>query len=285
VATETDEPTADKDVRWRVIASDLRNGILEGRYPPGGALPSEPELVRKYSVSRPTVRKAIDTLVSEGLAYVMRGRGSFVRPTPERKLILISNQDRPDLASPAYHPEIRKFGWDLAMRDDPPQFCAEKIAAKGGIAEALLVRPGHPVIHRHSVWRFSFGGRVEINSYANAELVPEWDNQRRFHQYRKRPKFFYSTIQQNQGMIRWITMNTARISYEDERSRLAMEYAEALLIIRRMMMSEQGRILEVTEVKAPANHFEIGHGAELADDPNALFTSEELADEGISLII
>ncbi|MFD0657147.1 GntR family transcriptional regulator [Thermocatellispora tengchongensis] len=48
---------------------------------PGAALPSEPELVRRYGVSRPTVRKAIDTLVTDGLAYVMRGRGSFVRPS------------------------------------------------------------------------------------------------------------------------------------------------------------------------------------------------------------
>lgn len=80
-------------------------------------------------------------------------------------------------------------------------------------------------------------------------------------------------------------LTTSRISYEDERSRLAMDYADALLIIRRIMMSQDGHVLEVTEVKAPANSFEIGHGAELADDPNALFTPEELADEGISLII
>lgn len=51
---------------------------------PGAALPSEPELVSRYDVSRPTVRKAIETLVSEGLAYVMRSRGSFVRPIPQR---------------------------------------------------------------------------------------------------------------------------------------------------------------------------------------------------------
>lgn len=62
--------------------------------------------------------------------------------------------------------------------------------------------------------------------------------------------------------------------------------AEALLIIHRTMLGgERSRPIEVTEVKAPANRFELGHGAELADDPNALFTPEELADEGIALLI
>jgi DNA-binding GntR family transcriptional regulator len=102
--------TDDKDALWRVIASDLRGAILDGRYPPGGALPSEPELVRKYDVSRPTVRKAIETLVSEGLAYVMRGRGSFVRPMPERRAIVITDRDRPDLAAPGNHPDVQAFG-------------------------------------------------------------------------------------------------------------------------------------------------------------------------------
>ncbi|SEG94896.1 hypothetical protein SAMN04489712_1547 [Thermomonospora echinospora] len=64
-----------------------------------------------------------------------------------------------------------------------------------------------------------------------------------------------------------------------------MDYTEAVLIITRTMCDQQGRMLEATEVKVPANRFEIGHGAELADDPHALFTPEELASEGIALII
>ncbi|MEU6710061.1 hypothetical protein ABZ897_01165 [Nonomuraea sp. NPDC046802] len=46
--------TPEKDAHWRVIATDLRAAILDGYYPPGGAMPSKPELVGKYDVSRPT---------------------------------------------------------------------------------------------------------------------------------------------------------------------------------------------------------------------------------------
>lgn len=277
---------ADRDARWRVIAAELRADILDGRYPPGGPLPSEPELVRRYDVSRPTVRKAIETLVSEGLAYVMRGRGSFVRPTPERQLILISNQNRSDLASPAYHPEIRAFGWDLAMRDmGEPPFTGQKINANRQIAIMLNIRPRQPVIHRQSLWRFSYGGRVEINSYADADLIPDWDDQKRYHQYRKRPKFFYQALQRGRGPVRWITLSTARLAYEDERTQLGMDYTDAILVIQRTMVDKHGRLLEATETKAPASHFEIGHAAEIADDPNEIFSSEELSDEGIALVI
>jgi DNA-binding GntR family transcriptional regulator len=287
--------TEDKDPRWRVIATDLRAAILDGRYPAGGALPSEPELVRKYEVSRPTVRKAIDTLVSEGLAYVMRGRGSFVRPMPERRAIIITDQNRPDLAAPGNHPDVQEFGWDLAMKDvepEAPLFTDEKISANRDIAIMLGVRPGHPVIHRRSMWHrghtariHGASARLEINSYTNADMLPDWDDPKRYHQYRKRPGFFYQSLIREHGPVRWMTLTTARIAYEDERALLGLDYAEALLIVRRTMAHANGRPIEVTEVKAPANRYEIGYHTELADDPDADLTPQELSDNGIDLVI
>ncbi|KAA9380840.1 GntR family transcriptional regulator [Microbispora cellulosiformans] len=287
--------TEEKDPRWRVIATDLRAAILDGRYPPGGALPSEPELVRKYEVSRPTVRKAIDTLVSEGLAYVMRGRGSFVRPMPERRAIIITDRNRPDLAAPGNHPDVQEFGWDLAMKDfepEAPLFTDEKISANRDVAILLGVRPGHPVIHRRSMWHrghtariHGASARLEINSYTNADMLPEWDDPKRYHQFRKRPGFFYQSLISEHGPVRWMTLTTARIAYEDERALLGLDYAEALLIIRRTMAHANGRPIEVTEVKAPANRYEIGYHTELADDPDADLTPQELSDNGIDLVI
>ncbi|MFF4125703.1 GntR family transcriptional regulator [Microbispora rosea] len=287
--------TEEKDPRWRVIATDLRAAILDGRYPPGGALPSEPELVRKYEVSRPTVRKAIDTLVSEGLAYVMRGRGSFVRPMPERRAIIITDRNRPDLAAPGNHPDVQEFGWDLAMKDvepEAPLFTDEKISANRDVAIMLGVRPGHPVIHRRSMWHrghtariHGASARLEISSFTNADMLPEWDDPKRYQQFRKRPGFFYQSLINEHGPVRWMTLTTARIAYEDERALLGLDYAEALLIIRRTMAHANGRPIEVTEVKAPANRYEIGYHTELADDPDADLTPQELSDNGIDLVI
>ncbi|MEY8039162.1 GntR family transcriptional regulator [Saccharopolyspora cebuensis] len=61
------------------LADDLRKEISEGHLRPGDALPSEAELGRVHSISRITVRKALQTLEHEGLVAAAAGRGRVVR--------------------------------------------------------------------------------------------------------------------------------------------------------------------------------------------------------------
>ncbi|GAA1519752.1 hypothetical protein GCM10009677_61330 [Sphaerisporangium rubeum] len=275
----------EKEARWRTIATALRNDIIEGRYTPGSPLPSEITLAEQFSVSRPTVRDAIKNLVLEGLVNVIRGRGTFVRPLPERQVILITNQERPDVAAPGYHPDIVRYGWDLGLRDQEPPFFSDRTQANRDLAIALGVRLGHSLIHRESLWTFENHAKVEIHSYANADMIPDWDDQKRNAQYRKRPKFLYQTLAREHGPMEWMTLVMARMPSDNERIRLNMQVGDALLIIRRHMVDRHGRRIEVTDVKAPANQFEIAYALEVADDPNALFTREEMAENGITLVI
>ena len=58
---------------------------------PDAAIPSERDLMTTYDVSRATVRKAIDTLVVNGLLQRIQGKGTFVaRPRLESRLHLAS---------------------------------------------------------------------------------------------------------------------------------------------------------------------------------------------------
>lgn len=61
------------------IAETLRNEIKNGNFKPGDQLPTEEELCRLYNVSRGTIQKALNLLVSEGIISRRRGIGSFVR--------------------------------------------------------------------------------------------------------------------------------------------------------------------------------------------------------------
>lgn len=56
----------------------LRNRILDGTYPPHSRMPSENELGEIFSVSRITVRQALNDLQKEGLIFKIHGKGTFV---------------------------------------------------------------------------------------------------------------------------------------------------------------------------------------------------------------
>jgi GntR family transcriptional regulator len=68
----------------------LRSSIQRGDWEVGEMIPTEPELIEQYEVSRITVRQALNRLVNEGLIYRQQGRGTFVaEPTLEQGLTRI----------------------------------------------------------------------------------------------------------------------------------------------------------------------------------------------------
>ena len=65
---------------YRQVASGLRRAIAAGQYPAGRRLPTEAELVSATGLSRQTVRRAFQELVTDGAIYRVRGRGTFAVP-------------------------------------------------------------------------------------------------------------------------------------------------------------------------------------------------------------
>jgi GntR family transcriptional regulator len=57
-----------------ILASDIANGT----FPVGSPLPPEDALVRRFGVSRTTVRSTILSLIRRGLVEIRRGKGTFV---------------------------------------------------------------------------------------------------------------------------------------------------------------------------------------------------------------
>jgi GntR family transcriptional regulator, N-acetylglucosamine utilization regulator len=71
--------------------TDLLTALATEDLGPGAAIPSERELMGTYDVSRATVRKAIDSMVCDGLLERVHGKGTFVaRPRLESRLHLAS---------------------------------------------------------------------------------------------------------------------------------------------------------------------------------------------------
>jgi GntR family transcriptional regulator len=65
--------------RYYLLYEYLSGALNDGTIPAGGALPSEPELVIRYKLSRTTVRRALARLEEEGRIIRRRGSGTFAR--------------------------------------------------------------------------------------------------------------------------------------------------------------------------------------------------------------
>jgi GntR family transcriptional regulator len=70
-------PAPLKAVAYRTLAARIRDAIRSGEYSGGRRLPTEEQLSATYSVSRQTVRRAMQDLVSEGIIYRVAGRGTY----------------------------------------------------------------------------------------------------------------------------------------------------------------------------------------------------------------
>jgi DNA-binding GntR family transcriptional regulator len=66
-----------RTIAYRALAAQLRDAIRNGEFADGRQLPTEEQLSAAYSVSRQTVRRAMQDLVSEGMIYRVAGRGTY----------------------------------------------------------------------------------------------------------------------------------------------------------------------------------------------------------------
>lgn len=86
-STKLGQPAA---ARYRGIERYLRGLVDEAK--PGDPLPSEAKLCERFSVSRMTVRQALQELTNDGLVDRRRGQGTFVaqRPVHRRPGVFLS---------------------------------------------------------------------------------------------------------------------------------------------------------------------------------------------------
>lgn len=143
------------------VHSHLAALLRSGHWPPGEALPGEPELCRHYGVSRGTLRHALQELVREGLIERHQGRGSFAR-APKREGAIAGSYRRFRAEGPPLDPGCRLIG----LRRAP---------APIAIAQILSLRRGAPAWRLERL-RTLQGEPAAIQlSWLPAGLCPELD--------------------------------------------------------------------------------------------------------------
>lgn len=118
---------------WFQVAQGLQELIGAGQVPPGSRLDNEVALGEQLKLSRPTLRKAMEHLVDQGLIVRRRGVGTtVVQPKVQRPLALSSLYD--DLSDSGQEPTTTVV-------------TNEVIAADASVAAALEVAEGDEVVH------------------------------------------------------------------------------------------------------------------------------------------
>lgn len=113
------------------IAENLKRAIDSGALQPGHRLDNEIQLSERLSVSRPTVRQAIQRLTHEGLVVRQRGVGTvIVNRSIQRRLALSSLYE--DLRSSGREPATTVLSVERVPAD-------EQVAAALGVAPGLTV--------------------------------------------------------------------------------------------------------------------------------------------------
>lgn len=118
---------------YHQVASAFERAIREGALPPETKLENEIALAKRYNLSRPTMRQAMDQLVRDGLVVRRRGVGTQVVGPPVRRNLKLSSLYN-DLQEEGAVPQTRVLALEL-------------LAAGDDVCEQLSISSGSEVHH------------------------------------------------------------------------------------------------------------------------------------------
>lgn len=154
------------------ISVALRRNITRGAWPPHMRLPAEPDLADALAVSRGTIRRALRTLIEEGLLVQVRGRGTFVgsivieQPIAQELLSLSEGLAREgiefqtEVISAAVAPAPARIAALLEIAADEPVFDLRRRRSIGGVPVAVL----------HNFVRRSLCPGIEANDFRHETM-------------------------------------------------------------------------------------------------------------------
>jgi GntR family transcriptional regulator len=149
---------------YRAVVETLRREIETGRFAESQVLPGERALCELLEVSRTTLRKAIDVLISEGVLFHRHGAGTFIhRATPR--------VDQPFSRLTSFTEDMRLRGFEASSRD------IERGVFLPRPEEAMMLGVGpNERVFRLSRLRLAGGTPMAIeHAVVPLHYLPDWD--------------------------------------------------------------------------------------------------------------
>jgi len=145
------------------ISEALRILIEDSELKPGDRLPSEKEICNQFKISRNTARRALNSLIVDGVAYTIKGRGTFVAPARTRTGLLNLTSFSEEMVSRGFVPGSRLIN---LTRETPPIKIGQALQLQHDEATFRIMR-----------LRLANGEPMAINtSYLPIKLVPRLES-------------------------------------------------------------------------------------------------------------
>ena len=212
-------------------AEALRSRIAQNVWKQGDRLPSESQLCEEFGVSSITMRRAVGTLVAEGLVVRLQGKGTFVAGDHAIP------QGPPELTS--FMQDIEARGWRASARivSSRTERAQDRIASKLGLQEGALVATITRV-------RLADGLPVAIQTaYLPALLFPGLEN------YDLSKESLYSLLERVHGVkpVRATDVYQAGKITPDEATALEVPPESPAFRVERVASDSTGRRIELVE--------------------------------------
>jgi len=218
----------------------LRGNIVRGDWPVGRMLPTEPELIGRYGVSRTTVRQVLDLLVNEGLIYRQQGRGTFVaEPTLEQGLVRITSFTE-DMRQRGFLPETRVM-------------FTGRLPAPVEVAEKLSIAPGEELVRIERLRLANHEPMSIEESFLVHALCPGILN----HDYAREP--LRETLEKDYGirLVRARQVIRAITASSGQARLLSVPPRAPLLFIERVYFSQHTRPVEFLRIHYRADRYSL----------------------------
>ncbi|MGX2995183.1 GntR family transcriptional regulator [Streptomyces sp. JNUCC 64] len=217
--------------KYEQIAAEIRGRIVRGELNAGDSLPSEREMTDRWSVSRPTIVRALQVLRQEGLIASRQGVGTTVQP---RVPLARSAGER-------YQTAVAT-GNIYTAGEYAEILVAELTEAPEHVATALGVEAGASVVRRQRVTREGDKASAMSTSWFTTEVAdaaPRLLQRERVREGTTRYVEMQTGRRPQTGRDWW----TARLATDDELRVLGLTGPEAVAEVRHISYDSDGKPL------------------------------------------
>ncbi len=219
--------------RYYQLANILRERISKGEVPARQPIPSERQLEKDYSVSRTTIRQAIELLIRQGFLYREHGRGTFVSPQKLQKGIS----------------ELTSFTEDMKRRGITPGqkiLSIEQVRATAALRSRLELPPERQKVLR--IERLRLGDGLPMGLQTSCYVLPEGQGitQEELEQYGS----IYRILQEKFHLIPTEADETLEVTSatREEAALLQVKAGSPLLLSERTTYSQYRQVIEFVKI-------------------------------------